>query len=242
MKTFINQLMWIFVLVPALVFAQGGVIIHGNSTLTVNGNVLITNGCGAPLTDTRDGKVYPTVMIGSQCWMAQNLNIGVILSTYDESTNNSVIEKYCWGNASGNCDIYGGLYSWDEAMQYSETEGVQGICPSGWHIPTDAEWDILANAVGGQYVAGGAMKEAGLSHWIDPNYGATNSSGFTGLPGGYRTDYAYCYNLGTFAQIWSSSKAGTSEALYRSLSYSNTQLYRSSYNYKDGFSIRCLKN
>ena len=100
--------------------------------------------------------------------------------------NNGIIEKYCYDDDPANCDVYGGLYQWDEMMGYTTTEGVQGICPVDWHIPTDAEWDILQNYLGGFNVAGGKLKEAGTIHWNAPNAGATNSSGFTALPNGYR--------------------------------------------------------
>jgi uncharacterized protein (TIGR02145 family) len=119
--------------------------------------------------------------------MAENLNVGTkINSTSDGQlqTDNEILEKYCYNNDIANCNIYGGMYEWNEAMQYDTTEGAQGICPDGWHIPTDAEWTTLTTFLGGESVAGGKMKEAGFAHWYSPNTGATNESGFTGLPGG----------------------------------------------------------
>ena len=132
------------------------------------------------------GKFYNTVQIGTQCWMAENLNIGAVIPGASNMMNNGIIEKYCYDDDPANCDVYGGLYQWDEMMGYTTTEGVQGICPVDWHIPTDAEWDILQNYLGGFNVAGGKLKEAGTIHWNAPNAGATNSSGFTALPNGYR--------------------------------------------------------
>ena len=105
----------------------------------MNGTLTIEDFCG-PFIDARNNKLYQTILIGEQCWMKENLNIGEIINGTQEQTNNSIIEKYCHDNIGTNCDIYGGLYQWDEVMQYLTNEGVQGICPQGWHIPTDAEW------------------------------------------------------------------------------------------------------
>lgn len=96
------------------------------------------------------GEVYPTVQIGNQCWMAKNLNIGKQLNHFQEATNNDTIEKYCYQNLSSNCQKNGGLYTWDEIMQYSENNGPQGICPEGWHIPTVEEFEELYQYVDGQ--------------------------------------------------------------------------------------------
>jgi hypothetical protein len=93
------------------------------------------------------GKDYNTVLIGDQCWLKENLDIGTRINSGTTASNNQVIEKYCQQDLPANCDIYGGLYVWDEAMQYVITEGAQGICPSGWHIPSDAEFRILESAV-----------------------------------------------------------------------------------------------
>ena len=145
--------------------------------------------CGNTLVDSRDNQTYTTLQIGTQCWMAENLNIGTLINSNNDQTNNSIIEKYCYDNSTTNCSTYGGLYQWDEMMQYKTTEGVQGICPVNWHIPTDAEWTGLTDFLGGESVAGGKMKttgtiEAGTGLWLSPNTGATNSSGFAALPGG----------------------------------------------------------
>jgi len=83
-----------------------------------------------------EGKTYHTAQIGTQCWLKENLNVGTFISSriLEDASNNGIIEKYCYGNLLNNCDVYGGLYQWGEAMKYSTTEGEQGICPSGWHI------------------------------------------------------------------------------------------------------------
>ena len=107
-----------------IVFAQSGMTIRSGGAITVNGNLSITPPaftCGTPLTDTRDGKIYNTVLIGTQCWFVQNLNIGTKFIGSANQTNNGIIEKYCYNNDDANCAIYGGLYQWDEAMQYVTT-------------------------------------------------------------------------------------------------------------------------
>ena len=126
-------------------------------------------------------------------------------------------------------------------MQYVTTEGTQGICPAGWHIPSDAEWTQLTDFLGGIEVAGGSMKEEGTVHWSSPNTGATNSSGFTALPGGSRAASAGFYNLLTHAYIWSSSENG-SNARYRLVGYNYAQVYLSVAPHTYGYSVRCLRD
>jgi len=108
-----------------------------NPTILTQGTSICPTNC-QPFTDARDGKTYNTVLIGTQCWMRENLNIGTRIDGSQNQTDNGTIEKYCYDDLESNCDIYGGLYQWDEAMQYVTTQGVQGICPAGWHLPTDA--------------------------------------------------------------------------------------------------------
>ena len=197
-----------------------------------------------PFTDERDGKNYNTVLIGTQCWMAQNLNIGTKINGSQNQTNNQVIEKYCYNDLESNCDIYGGLYQWDEAMQYVTTAGVQGICPAGWHLPTDAEWTILTTFLGGESVAGGKMKEIGTTHWLSPNTGATNSSAFTALPGGYREWSGGFQTITYYAKFWSSSESSSFYAWYRYLDYYYAVAHRwdGYFDKTSGFSGRCVKD
>lgn len=198
-----------------------------------------------PFTDIRDGKNYNTVLVESQCWMAQNLNIGTKINGSQNQTNNQVIEKYCFNNLESNCDIYGGLYMWDEAMQYVTTAGVQGICPAGWHLPTDAEWTTLTNFLGGESVAGGKMKEIGTTHWKSPNTGATNSSGFTALPGGEQ-NYGNFYSLTFYTVFYSSSLSSMySGPWIRVLSYDLANVTRDYLYFSSqmvGYSVRCVMN
>jgi len=174
--------------------------------------------------------------------MAENLNIGTMINGTEEMTDNSVIEKYCYDNNLANCETYGGLYQWHEMMEYSTTPGLQGICPSGWHLPTDGEWTTLTDFLGGASVAGGKMKEAGTTHWNSPNTGATNESGFTALPAGYRSTLGYFSRLGNDACFWSSSEDYTNDAWYWGLLYDDDDVYCYSHGKSYGFSSRCLQD
>jgi uncharacterized protein (TIGR02145 family)/uncharacterized repeat protein (TIGR02543 family) len=212
--------------------------------------------CGDPLIDSRDGQSYSTVQIGDQCWMAENLNVGTRINGNINQTNNAIFEKYCYNNSEAQCDVYGGLYQWNEMMGYSTTPGVQGICPDGWHLPNDEEWKILEGTVDSQYPVGdpewddtgwrgldggGKLKQTGTTHWTTPNTGATNSSGFTALPGGGRSTSGSFLNVGNYSLWWSSSQHASS-AWFRYLGYDYTQVYRDINTASNGFSVRCLKN
>ncbi len=231
----------------------GGVLYHVrayamNSLGTSYGNTLTFTTlapaltCGNPITYA--GKNYNTVQIGTQCWFKENLNIGSRINGSLEQTNNGTIEKYCYNDLESNCDIYGGMYQWNEMMQYVTTDGFQGLCPTGWHLPTDAELTLLVNYLGGDGVAGGKMKEAGTVHWLNPNSGATNESGFTALPAGCRNCSAVFNFLTYYTDIWSSTQpgVGATHAYYRTLSYSDTNASRYLNEKTGGFSVRCMKD
>ena len=208
--------------------------------------------CGEDLIDLRDGQIYNTVQIGTQCWMAENMNVGTMINGSSNPTDNGTIEKYCYNNEEDSCNMYGGLYQWDEMMQYSTTPGVQGICPTGWHLPTDTEWCILENEVDSGTVscsafgwrgtdAGGNLKETGTTHWSTPNTGATNLSNFTALGSGYRHTNGTFYNLNNVAKFWTSNENGIS-AWRRVMDNMLAKVGRH-YNYKtNGNSVRCLQD
>jgi uncharacterized protein (TIGR02145 family) len=143
---------------------------------------------------------------------------------------------YCWyNNDIANKTPYGALYNW-----YAVNTGK--LCPTGWHVATDAEWTQLTDYLGGKWVAGGKMKEAGLSHWQSPNTGANNSSGFTALPGGLRVGDGSFYDLSNYALFWSSSQTDASGAWSRGLGYDLESVYRGSSSLTFGFSCRCLQD
>ncbi len=196
-----------------------------------------------PTVTDSDGNVYNTVQIGEQCWMKENLRVGIQINYSQGMTNNNIVEKYCYNDNSANCDIYGGLYEWDEMMQYTSIEGAQGICPEGWHIPTNDEWSLLTVYSGGDDIGGGKMKEKGTSHWNSPNTGATNESGFTAFPGGISGDSTGGFSgVGRFGYWWSSTEKYSSMAWDIDL-WAGESGVGHHYNGKDlGFSIRCLKD
>ena len=196
----------------------------------------------ATFTDPRDGQIYPTVQIGSQCWMKKNLNIGSVIELHLDQ-DPTKFEKWCYGNVSGNCDLYGGLYQWEEIMQGSTQIGVQGICPPGWHVPTDGEFATLTTYLGGYDLAGEKMKEAGFTNWDPPNTGANDSSGFSALPGGYRyTIDSLTYGARQYGYFWTSSGTQGNVAWVRLLSFNTGTQERTALFHHDGGSLRCLKN
>ena len=206
-----------FIMKPARFFILLSVIIAGVFMLTYSS---CKKDGPCPPTVTWQGQTYNTVLIGDQCWFKENLNY---------ATGNS----WCYDNDHAKCATYGRLYDWETAL---------GVCPSGWHIPTDVEWTTLTNYLGGESVAGGKMKEAGYAHWLSPNTGATNTSGFTALPGGYRSYHGYFYNLTEKANFWSSTESTSAGAWYQYLFYDHDDVYRYSYSKTSGGSARCLKD
>ena len=192
-----------------------------------------------------DGNTYDTVKIGTQVWMKQNLktlkyrNGAVIptgLSDADwTTTTNGACTSY--NNDPANTAIYGKLYNW-----YAVADPA-GLCPINWHVPSDSEWTTLSTYLGGNLIAGGAMKEAGLTHWASPNTGASNSSGFTALPTGFRSGSSGTYsNIFVDGNWWSASQYSLTNANYLYLKYSDTYVNRSSAPKGYGFAVRCLRD
>ena len=200
------------------------------------------SGCPPNMTDPRDGQIYQTVLIGDQCWMRENLNVGTRINGNQTQTNNGTIEKYCYNDNPGNCDTYGGFYQWDEMMTYTTTEGAQGICPAGWHIPTYEEYRLLAVFLGGSGIAGGKMKVSGTTFWNSPNVGATNESGFSGLGTGWRSFNTFFGQQGEVTGLWTSTQNQSSSnyAKYKILRFDNDDLASGDFWKGSGWSIRCL--
>ena len=188
-------------------------------------------------------QTYPTIMIGSQCWMAENLNIGKWLdgSQMQKEANNGIIEKYCYNNDFVQCDYWGGLYQWDELMSYSETSGVQGICPAGWHVPSIQDWKSLIRYLGPETLAGGKLKST--LQWQNPNVGATNSSGFSAYPGGYFDSMAQKWDdLYRGGYYWTSEiiDKGTAVAVFLTFRTGTVDTYQEFQ--PSALSVRCIKN
>lgn len=196
-----------------------------------------------------DGNEYQTVVIGNQEWMAENLKVthynngDAIQYVQSESSEPDVWENLntgAYGYYDDNTthqETYGNLYNW-----YAVDDD-RGVCPVGWHVPTDEEWTVLTENLGGASVAGGKMKEAGLEHWNSPNTGATNESGFAGLPSGYRINSNGNYlNIGYYGYFWSFSEDDSSNAWYRVLGYDYASVGRYGGSKQYGFSVRCVRN
>jgi len=208
--------------------------------------------CGGIIYDDRDGQSYNTVQLGTQCWMAENLNIGFSLGGGNQ-TDNSIIEKTCWYYEESNCNTHGGLYQWNEMMQYVTTEGVQGICPHGWYLPTDDQWKVLEGNADTQFGVGdpewddfgGRGYDAGkrlkaTTGWLE-NTG-TDIFGFSAIPGGVRTTTQGFEGWGTTAQWWTTTEYDTEKVWNRFIGHDNDKVYRQ-YNVKENFySVRCLRD
>ena len=202
----------------------------------------------ATVTDI-EGNVYETVLIGDQLWMQENLKVTHYQNGDEIPTG---LDNDAWGSTEegaysiynddpANAEIYGNLYNW-----YTVDDD-RGICPEGWHIPSDDEWTVLTDYLGGTSVAGGKMKEAGLEHW---NYysdqissEATNESGFTGLPAGYRSSSSGgYYDMGFFGYFWSSTEYTSVGVWFRWLGFHTSGVGQIVDNKQFGFSIRCLRD
>ncbi|MFA4907308.1 MAG: FISUMP domain-containing protein [archaeon] len=191
-----------------------------------------------------DGNMYRTVRIGSQWWMAENLKVthyqnGDALPNVTDNAAWFWLNSgaYCnYGNNATNSDTYGRLYNWYAVHDY------RNIAPIGWHVPSDVEWQIMVNYfLGGDEVAGGKLKEIGTTHWNSPNYGATNESGFSALPGGERDLGGSYYYIGENGYWWSFTEDDKNCASQIALYYSSSFIWYWSDFKQDGFSVRCVK-
>jgi uncharacterized protein (TIGR02145 family) len=204
--------------------------------------------CGTTSIVDIDGNIYNTVQIGTQCWTQSNLKVTKYRNGDNIPTGLSDAQ---WGSTSSgayaiynndpvNDALYGKLYNW-----YAVTDS-RGLCPTGWHVPSDGEWTTLTTFLGGQSVAGGAMKSTATQPtpggWYAPNTGATNSSGFTGLPGGLRASGGGFSDLGYTGTWWSSSFGGSIGAWYRILFYGNADATIFYNDPSSGFSVRCARD
>lgn len=220
---------------------------YGNEvsfTTTAGGGVIVTNpGAGV----TFNGYTYSSIVLGNgQEWMAENLRTtsyanGDPIPNVTDSILWSTLTTGAWvhyNNDSQNDNLYGKVYNWNTVND------LRNVCPTGWHVPSDAEWTILINYLGGELVAGGKMKSTGTQYWQNPNQDATNESGFSGFPGGARSYDGSFVNggAGTTGFWWSSTEANTVDAFDCLLYYNDGKTYRANAAKKNGFSVRCLKD
>jgi uncharacterized protein (TIGR02145 family) len=228
----------IFILLASTALAQNKklTLYYPDSTKVLNISGLDSMSifiCGASKVNF-GSKAYNTVLIGNQCWLKENLDIGIMTSP----SNNGAIEKYCYNNLLANCETYGGLYTWNEAMQYVTTEGAQGICPDGWHIPTVAEVQTLVNYVGND---GNAYKNE------DQGSGAgqgTNTSGFSALLNGGRQGGTYS-GLGDRARLFISKQGSCGYSCLNTLEFdatTNNTYFGQGAMTNWAMAVRCIKN
>jgi len=250
------------------------VIVNDVPTESKNIDFVFNSACGQLFEDNRDGNMYPTVHLGNQCWFAKNLAyLPLVHSNSEFATqgNNSQPGYGVYGydgnsvsiaKSQSNYATFGVLYNWFAAMagatsSSSNPSGIQGICPSGWHLPSDAEWTQLTDYLSSnsQYCCGGistriAKSLAATTNWITNsgtcaignNLSINNSSGFTALPGGDRYNDGTFGNVGNIGDWWGATEDDATDAWYRSMYYSNSNVTRGSYYKKYGFSVRCVRD
>jgi uncharacterized protein (TIGR02145 family) len=230
--------------------------------------------CPGIPTVTYSGQTYNTVQVGTQCWLKENLNVGTMINSCSggvinlsgipcnffvppktpvNQANNPPIEKYCYKDNTANCDTYGGLYQWDEAMGYSTTEGAQGICPAGWHIPKDSEWFVLEDYLKDTSPLSCVSSRdeeplldcgtAGKKLKKDAIYGGNNSSGFSALLAGSRDVDGQFYDLNYDTHFWSSKEnSDPLNAWMRSLWDGEDGIGRANRLKSRAMSVRCIKD
>ena len=223
----------------AIVSPATGLVIFNTTT-----NSLETKNSSGWVSLSSSFVALPTIVIGTQQWMRENLDVltyrnGDIIPQVTDPTAWAALTTGAWcyyNNDVANGAIYGKLYNW-----YAVNDP-RGLAPTGWHVPTDDEWTTLSTTLGGDAVAGGKMKVAGTTRWTTPNTGATNESGFAGLPGGNRYNNGAFYNVGSTGSWWSSTEGSTTNAWSRFLFYDGVNIDRNNMNKKFGFSVRCLRD
>lgn len=229
-----------------------------SSSVTPQSSDSETSASTGTMTDSRDGQTYKTVTIGTQTWMAQNLNYAYTDVPYKRGDYTSDSTSWCYNDDANNCSKYGRLYTWAAAMDSvgtwstngkgcgdgttcSPTYPVRGVCPEGWHLPTKAEFETLFTAVGGKSTAGKVLKST--TGWSYSGITNEDAFAFSALPAGYWDDDRGYYSEGDRASFWSSTEGNSILAYDMCLLYyhgGGANLY---YDDKyDGFSVRCLKD
>ena len=235
--------------------------ITSNDTTICKGSSVTLNAAAVTPASATDinGNTYPSVNIGSQTWMQKNLNVskyknGVVIPQVTDAAQWAALTTgaWCWyNNDSANyAATYGKLYNW-----YAVNDS-NGLAPDGWHVPTNSEWNKLIRNIDGtadtvclncnqSSTAGGALKETGTAHWTSPNTGASNATGFLGLPGGGRNQLGSFYQINQNGIWWSFTPlvSPTVPSATYYIDYNSTKSYIGGNDYKwQGFSVRALRN
>jgi len=212
--------------------------------------------CPEQSTVTWHGQTYNTVLIGRQCWLKENLNVGEMIDSLQNQSDNGILEKYCINNDPAYCEAYGGLYQWDEMMQYTLDHGAQGICPTNWHIPTDVEWNELHGAIDSLF----SIKDEAFTKWglngynaglkLKSDHGWNNGNngndpyGFAALPAGY-TWFDKFLPLGYSARFYStgySIQFGITYPHYRDIKFSTDRIRNGGTDRRNAHSVRCIRD
>lgn len=236
---------------------QSGILDNPEESSTYTLQLATNIPCPGMPTLEYEGQVYNTMQIFSQCWLKENLNVGTMIQGNEGMTDNGIMEKYCYGNDTNNCNTYGGFYQWDEMMQYTTQQGAQGICPLGWHLPTDEEWKVLEGAVDSQYGIGDPKWDEGHEYrgynagknlkttggWNE-NGNGTDLFGFSALPGGLRFEDSFFDGIGDYGLWWTSTEHEEYDydAWWRSLAYDWLGINRTRWSKEIGKSVRCLRD
>lgn len=208
--------------------------------------------CPGTPTVEYEGQVYNTIQIFSQCWLKENLNVGTMIPGNQYQTNNGTIQKYCYNNEPDNCTNKGGLYQWNEMMQYTTQEGVQGICPVGWHLPTHEEWKVLEGVADSFYGIGdpqwdmneGRGFDAGTNLKSESGWSnGTDMYGFAGLQGGRRDAFDFTFGFVDWGFWWTSSTSINGQwGRYRVLVPFDGGVSTAGVNKAYGCNVRCIKD
>jgi uncharacterized protein (TIGR02145 family) len=237
-------------------------MIHMKNIFRISGVILIVfsiHSCNKVQDDIikdGDGNKYTSVQIGTQVWLVGNLKT----TKYNDGTPiPNITDAAAWAaattgaysdysNTPANSATYGRLYNWyvvdNNEVTRIASNGGKNVCPAGWHVPSDDEWRTLTTFLGGYGVAGDKLKETGTTHWITPNAGATNETGFTALPGGWRYSFiTSSYNgIGKYGAWWSSTESYITSAWDRSLVCNDPVARYNSESKQSGHSVRCVRD
>lgn len=235
---------------------QSGILDTTNADKTIIFQFTNNVPCIGNPTVLYEGQIYNTIQIFSQCWFKENLNVGTMIPGDQNMNNDGNIEKYCYENKPDSCLKYGGLYQWDEIVQYTKHRNVQGICPPGWHVPGDEEWKILEGAVDSHYGIGNEewnifseMRGFDAGENLKTTYGwksggnGSDLYGFSAIPGGLRHADGPFTNIGNLSYFWSSNEyTSDDKAWVRALSYGSNEVDRFGGFKQVGMSVRCVKD
>ena len=229
-------------IVDTLVFEKTGYVTKNVPITSYQGALNIAMSVMPTVVDA-DGNIYHAVTIGTQVWMVENLKTtryndgsAIPLDTNGGTWGGLTTGAYCWYNndSGSNKNTFGALYNWNAVSTGK-------LAPTGWHVPTDSEWTVLTTFFGGESAAGGALKSTGTTYWLAPNTGATNSSGFSALPGGYRFTNGGFFRIDSTGYWWTATTIDATFLWGRQMNFNNANVYMTSNNHPYGFSVRCLR-